>query len=199
MSSERRLRVLVVDDHDLVRWGLRASLTPEPWVERCIGASTSEHAMELARRYSPHVALVDMCLDKESGAALSKRLSESGSIAVLLMSGVGSIPPAAAKSVGASGFVSKAWSAQEIAQAVRMVGLGLTIFQPESQDPTLLSQREREVLLMIAAGSTNREIAAALYLSPHTIKDHTATLYRKVKARNRAEAVVCAQRLGLLT
>lgn len=199
MNPERRLRVLVVDDHDLVRWGLRATLTPEPWVERCIGASTAEHALELARRYSPHVALVDLCLEKESGADLCSLLSKSGTPAVLLMSGVGSIHPVVAKSVGASGFVSKAWTAQEIAQAVRMVGLGMTIFQPEVQNPTLLSQREREVLLLIAEGSTNREIAERLCLSPHTIKDHTATLYRKVKARNRADAIVRAQRLGLLT
>jgi two-component system response regulator DesR len=199
VNPERRLRVLVVDDHDLVRRGLRASLTPEPWVERCIGAPTAEEALELARRYSPHVALVDLCLEQESGADLCALLSKSGTPAVLLMSGVGSIPPVVAKSVGASGFVSKAWSAQEIAQAVRMVGLGMTIFQPEVQNPTLLSQREREVLLLIAEGSTNREIAERLCLSPHTIKDHTATLYRKVKARNRADAIVRAQRLGLLT
>jgi two-component system response regulator DesR len=64
--------------------------------------------------------------------------------------------------------------------------------------PNLLTEREREVLGMIAGGATNREIAERLYLSPHTVKDHTSTLYKKMNARNRAEAIVRAQRLGLL-
>jgi two-component system response regulator DesR len=80
-----------------------------------------------------------------------------------------------------------------------MVGLGMTVFAPESeQPPNLLTGREREVLEMIAGGATNREIADRLFLSPHTVKDHTSALYRKMKARNRAEAILRAQRLGLL-
>jgi two-component system response regulator DesR len=101
--------------------------------------------------------------------------------------------------VGASGFVPKGWGARDIAGAARMVGLGMTVFAPESeQPPNLLTEREREVLEMIAGGSTNREIADRLFLSPHTVKDHTSALYRKMKARNRAEAILRAQRLGLL-
>jgi two-component system response regulator DesR len=80
-----------------------------------------------------------------------------------------------------------------------MVGLGMTVFAPEADQPaSLLTAREHEVLEMIAAGETNREIAERLYLSPHTVKDHTSAVYRKVKARNRAEAILRAQRLGLL-
>jgi two-component system response regulator DesR len=63
----------------------------------------------------------------------------------------------------------------------------------------MLSEREREVLDLIAAGSTNREIAEQLFLSPHTVKEHTSTVYRKLQARNRAEAVQRAQRVGLLS
>jgi two-component system response regulator DesR len=75
----------------------------------------------------------------------------------------------------------------------------MTMFAPKSDQPApLLSRRERDVLDLIAAGSTNREIAAALYLSPHTVKEHTSALYRKLQARNRAEAVQRAQRIGLL-
>jgi ATP/maltotriose-dependent transcriptional regulator MalT len=80
-----------------------------------------------------------------------------------------------------------------------MVGLGMTMFVPTSEQPApLLSEREREVLDLVAAGSTNREIAQALFLSPHTVKEHTSALYRKLGARNRAEAVQRAQRVGLL-
>jgi two-component system response regulator DesR len=83
--------------------------------------------------------------------------------------------------------------------AVRMVGLGMTMFPPRAEQPSsLLTEREREVLDLIAAGSTNREIAERLFLSPHTIKEHTSTLYKKLRARNRAEAVQRAQRIGLL-
>ena len=82
---------------------------------------------------------------------------------------------------------------------MRTVGLGMTVFPRKSDQPApLLSEREREVLDLIAAGSTNREIAARLFLSPHTVKEHTSALYRKLNARNRAEAVQRAQRVGLL-
>ena len=140
-AQDRKLRVLVVDDHDVVHWGFR----------------------------------------------------------VLLISGAGRMSPAAARAAGASGFVSKDWDANDIAMAVRMVGLGMTMFPPKADQPEpLLTEREREVLDLIAAGSTNREIAAKLYLSPHTVKEHTSALYRKLSARNRAEAVLRAQRIGLL-
>jgi DNA-binding NarL/FixJ family response regulator len=79
------------------------------------------------------------------------------------------------------------------------VGMGMTMFPPKSDQPApLLSEREREVLEAIATGSTNREIAQRLYLSPHTVKEHTSALYRKLGARNRAEAVRRAQQIGLL-
>jgi two-component system response regulator DesR len=79
-----------------------------------------------------------------------------------------------------------------------MVGLGMTVFEPQRETaPSMLTEREREVLTLIASGSTNREIAEALFLSPHTVKEHTSAIYRKLEVRNRAEAVQRAQRLGL--
>jgi two-component system response regulator DesR len=75
----------------------------------------------------------------------------------------------------------------------------MSVFRPHESPPgPALTDREREVLDLIARGSTNREIAGALFLSPHTVKEHTSSLYRKLRARNRAEAVQKAQRLGLL-
>jgi two-component system response regulator DesR len=107
--------------------------------------------------------------------------------------------PAAARAAGASGFVSKDWDASEVIAAVRAVGMGMTMFKPLAEQPEpLLSDRERAVLELIAAGPTNREIAQRLYLSPHTVKEHTSSLYRKLNARNRAEAVQRAQRIGLI-
>ncbi|HEY1510881.1 MAG TPA: response regulator transcription factor [Solirubrobacteraceae bacterium] len=198
--DDRRLKVLVVDDHDVVHWGFRVLLGEQPWVERCLAARTGAEALALTQNFTPDVALVDLFLAGESGADLCAAIrAASPSTRVLLISGAGRMSPAAARAAGASGFVSKDWEAHDVASAVRMVGLGMTMFPPKSnQAATLLTDREREVLDLIAAGSTNREIAEHLYLSPHTVKEHTSALYRKLQARNRAEAVQRAQRIGLL-
>ena len=201
MSAGPKLRVLVVDDHDVVHWGFRLLLTEQPWVERCLSATTSEEALELARRYRPHVVLVDLFIGEQSGAELCEALRrETPHTRVLLISGAGWISPQAAKSAGASGFVSKDWSADDITKAVRMVARGMNVFASRAeQSAALLSEREREVLVLMASGATNREIAAELYLSPHTVKEHTSALYRKLEVRNRAEAVQRAERLGITT
>lgn len=198
-STERRLRVLVVDDHDVVHWGFRLMLGNQPWVERCLSARSGDEAYALAARYQPHVALVDLFIREESGAEICTQLRErSPGTNVLLISGAGRISPRAARAAGASGFIPKDWGAADVSRAVRMVGLGMTVFQPQVESgATPLSAREREVLDLIASGSTNREVAAALHLSPHTIKDLTSSLYRKLGAKNRADAVRRAERLGL--
>jgi DNA-binding NarL/FixJ family response regulator len=198
--SERKLRVLVVDDHDVVQWGFRVLLGEQPWVERCLAARTGAEALALLPTLKPDVALVDLFLVGESGADVCDSIRRaSPATRVLLISGAGRMSPAAARAAGASGFVSKDLEAREVVRAVRTVGLGMTVFPPKSDQPApLLSEREREVLDLIAAGSTNREIAARLFLSPHTVKEHTSALYRKLNARNRAEAVRRAQRVGLL-
>jgi two-component system response regulator DesR len=198
-SSSRPLRVLVVDDHDVVHWGFRLMFGNQPWVERCLSARSGEEAYALTRRYEPHVALVDLFIGEESGADVCEQLRKRSPITnVLLISGAGRISAGAAKAAGASGFISKDWGAADISRAVRMVGLGVTVFQAQADgDATPLSRREREVLELIAAGDTNREVAAALNLSPHTVKDLTSSLYRKLGAKNRADAVRRAERLGL--
>src|SRR5690606_12957582 len=130
-SAEPTLSVMVVDDHDVVQWGFRLLLTEQPWVERCLSASNSEEALQLARRYTPDVALVDRFLGEQSGAELCEAIRrESPSTRVLLISGAGWISPQAARAAGASGFVSKDWSAHDVTMAVRMVGKGLTVFAP---------------------------------------------------------------------
>ena len=199
-ATGRKLRVLVVDDHDVVQWGFRVLLGAQPWVERCLSARTSEEALNLTANLRPDVALVDLFLAGESGADLCESIrAASPTTRVLLISGAGRMSAAAARAAGASGFVSKEWDADEVIAAVRRVGMGMTMFEPKAQQPEpLLSEREREVLELIAAGSTNREIAQRLYLSPHTVKEHTSAVYRKLHARNRAEAVQRAQRIGLL-
>ena len=195
----KRLRVLVVDDHDVVHWGFRLMLGQMQWVERCLSARTGSEAVAVCRRYEPHVALVDLFLGGESGPEICERLrAEAPAPRVLLKSGAGSISPRAARAAGAVGFISKDSSAKEIAQMVRMVGDGMEVFSETTNSAIpSLTDRESEILALIAGGATNREIAGTLYLSPHTVKEHTSTLYRKLGARNRADAVQRAQRLGL--
>src|SRR6187397_2632500 len=97
-SSERRLRVLVVDDHEVVHWGLRLMLGEQPWVERCLSARNGEEALALTRRYEPHVALVDLFVGQESGATICAQLLKlSPRLNVLLISGAGRISPNAAR------------------------------------------------------------------------------------------------------
>jgi two-component system response regulator DesR len=194
------LRVLVVDDHDVVHWGFRVLLSGQPWVERCVSARTAAEALALTKTFKPHVALVDLFLGDEYGADLSRALRDvSPSTRVLLISGAGRMAPAAARAAGASGFVSKDSDARDVVEAVRTVSFGMTTFPPKSDQPEpVLTEREREVLDLIAAGSTNKEIAERLFLSPYTVKEHTSALYRKLGARNRADAVQRGQRIGLL-
>ncbi|MDX6686463.1 MAG: hypothetical protein QOF86_2591 [Baekduia sp.] len=203
-APDRALRVLVVDDHDVVHWGFRLMLSELPWVERCISARTGEEAIALARRHTPDVALVDLFVGEESGPEICEQLHLARpGLRVLLVSGAGRISSEAARACGAIGFVPKDWPAADIARAVRMVGLGMSMFEPGAVDGDVptgpgLSTREQQVLELVATGATNGEIAITLHLSPHTIKEHTSSLYRKLEARNRADAVQRAQRLGIL-
>jgi two-component system response regulator DesR len=203
-APDRALRVLVVDDHDVVHWGFRLMLSELPWVERCISARNGEEAVALAKRHNPDVALVDLFVGEESGPEICERLHLARrGLRVLLISGAGRISTEAARACGATGFVPKDWPAADIARAVRMVGLGMSMFEPGAEEEPAqtgpaLSAREQEVLQLVATGATNREIASQLHLSPHTVKEHTSALYRKLEARNRADAVLRAQRLGIL-
>jgi len=199
--SPQRLSVLVVDDHDVVHWGFRLMLTEQPWVERCLSAYSGREALALAARYRPHVALVDLFIGEESGAEICEQLRAAEPLTrVLLFSGAGEISPHAARAAGASGFAYKDWPAPRIASAVRAVGLGKTVFERQDRTGALgLSDRERAVLDLMASGSTNPEIADALHLSKHTVKEHTSAVFRKLEVRNRTEAVQRAQRLGLVS
>ena len=201
--SPERLRVLVVDDHDVVHWGFRLMLTQQPWVERCVSAHSGGEALTLAARYRPHVALVDLFIGEESGAEVCERMrAQAPETRILLFSGAGEISPRAARAAGASGFAYKDWPARRIADAVRKVGLGGIVFETPrggaASGAMGLSERERAVLDLMADGRTNPEIGDALHLSRHTVKEHSSAVYRKLGVRNRTEAVQKAQRLGLL-
>ncbi len=125
------VNVLVVDDHDVVHWGFKLLLSKQSWVESCASASSAAEAITYLRGNRVDVALVDLILGYESGADLCEEIrSISPGTGVLLISGAGTISPAAARAAGASGFVSKDWRAADITAAVRMVARGMTVFEP---------------------------------------------------------------------
>jgi two-component system response regulator DesR len=207
----RRLSVLVVDDHDIVHWGMRLVLVQQEWVERCVPATTGEEAEDRARRYGPHVALVDLFVGDESGTDIARRIRAAHpATRVLLVSGAGRISATAARAAGAAGFVTKDRSAAEIVEAIRRIGAGEDVFDAAGAVGARavtgdgrpghhrLTPRERQVLQQIGEGLTNAEIAAELELSPNTVKEHASSMFKKLGARNRADAVQRAQRLGVL-
>lgn len=194
-------RILVVDDHEIVRDGLRLVLGRQDWVSRCLGAASGEEALDLARRYAPHVALIDVLLGAESGLDVCRALTEEHPHTfVILMSGSGRISQPVAVAAGARGFFPKDWSSAAISSAVRRVSAGRTLFvkTQEAEPSQALSRRELDVLGHLVNGLSNREVAEVLHLSRHTVKQHTCSLYRKLAVRNRAEAASRARLLGLV-
>ena len=152
--------------------------------------------MALLTRYRPHVALVDLFVGSESGAEICERLrAQFPRCNVLLISGAGRISPNAARAAGAAGFISKDWPAADIAGAVRMVGLGMTVFKPhEAPGGPPLTDREREVLALIAEGSSNAQIARALGLSVKTVQNYVSRILDKLQLADRTQAALPAQR-----
>lgn len=194
-----RVRVLLADERDIVQLGFRELLADELWVEDLLAARSAHEACRLARRHAPELAIVGASMSALRAVELCEHLvAESPATRVLLVTNA-PVSRRRARAAGAAGAIPATWHGPEIAGAARTVALGMSLFAPETDRASrLLTPRELEVLELIGAGATNREIAAHLTLSPNTVKEHTSTLYRKVSARNRAEAIVRAQQLGLL-
>ena len=193
------MRVLLADSRDIAQLGFRELLADEPWVERFIGAHSAAQALLLARDHRPHVAILGASHSAQKAAELCGRLNEQSPRTRVLLVSSEPISTRRARAVGAAGTVPSTWRGHEITGAARVVGLGMSVFAAEADRPGLmLTGREMEVLELIGSGATNREIAEQLALSPNTVKEHASALYRKVNARNRAEAVIRAQQLGLL-
>ena len=201
-AIDRPLNVLVVDDHDVVHWGLRIMLGRLPFVQRAWSARSGEEALQIASRNEIDLALIDLFVGAESGAEICERLHVvRPGLKVLLISGAGQISPKAAASCGASGFVTKDQRGAELVRAVRDVAMGRSVFEQESESAgprPALSARELEVLELLAAGATNKEIADQLHLSRHTVKEYTTAVYRKLQVRNRIQAARRGDQLGLI-
>ncbi|MFJ9374794.1 response regulator [Streptomyces sp. NPDC101455] len=207
------LRLLIADDHAVVRAGLHALLDGEPDLDVIGEAGSGEEAVRLAAQLTPDVALMDLRFAGPGsgidGVEAVRRLAQRapGVAVVMLTSYAGRADVVRALEAGARGYVLKAGPPEELFQAVRTaaggsVGLasevvGALVGQVVSPAQEV-TQREVEVVRLMAEGRSNRAIAEALFLSEATVKTHLVRIYRKFEVDNRAAAVSEAVRRGLL-
>jgi DNA-binding NarL/FixJ family response regulator len=205
------IRILVVDDHPIVRQGLAATLADERDFEVVGAAGSAEEAIELVGHLEPDVLLLDLELPGMSGTeAIPGLVETSPSTRVLVFTAYESDERVLdAIRAGARGYLLKGATAAEIAAAVRSIAedgtalspaaaahLASAVRAPRGAGP--LSAREREVLGLIAHGLAGKQIANTLSITERTVKFHTASLIRKLGAENRAQAVAIAAQRGLL-
>jgi DNA-binding NarL/FixJ family response regulator len=194
---DNSIRPLIVDDHEATRLGTALILQREPWVARCLLAADGLHAAELAARRRPEVALLDISNAGPFAASATGRLLEAHPrIAIVLTSRCHLTLRGGPRAVGASALVPAGSAAHEIVTAVRAAILSIDHQAPPPDQPELeLSERDRDLLLLISEGATNREIANRLHLGPDTVKKSASALYRKLGVRNRTQAAQRAAHL----
>ncbi|TDE59483.1 response regulator transcription factor [Nonomuraea mesophila] len=200
------LRLLIADDHPIVRDGLRAALGGEPDMEVVGEASDGAQAVRLAAELRPDVVLMDLRMPGMDGVSAIRELSGTGPRVLVLTTFDTDVLPA--MEAGASGYLLKDAPPEELARAVRATHAGETVISPSAagrlasdlRRPTRgkLSKRELEVLRLVAGGATNKGAAAALFISEASVKTHLLHVYAKLDVRDRASAVAEAYRRGLL-
>ncbi|WP_434438960.1 response regulator [Lentzea sp. E54] len=205
------IRVVVVDDHPVVRDGLRGMLGTQDDFEVVGEAASGTEALTVIAAVRPDVAVTDLRLPEPSGAELVRSIrSRAPRTRVLVLTthdtDADVLPTIEA---GAIGYLLKDAPREELFRAVRAAARDETVLSPSVAArlvrrvrtpvvPAPLSGREREVLSLVAQGSTNREVAAALHISEATVKTHLLHVYAKLEVPDRAAAVSAAHRRGLL-
>ena len=204
------IRVLLVDDHPVVREGVAAVLERERDIEVVGAAATLGEGVTLAAKLLPHVVLLDLRLPDADAADGVASLAADGRAIVVFTAHDADEEVFRAIRSGARGYLLKGSPAAEIAQAIRHVHAGESYVSPRiaaklvksTAQPRgrtgLLSPRERGVLRLVAAGLSNRQIAETLTISERTVKFHVTAIFNKLGAENRAQAVALASARGLL-
>ena len=211
------IRVLLADDHRLLRDSLRRSLTDEGF--EIVGeAADGEQAIDLAAELHPDVVLLDVTMPNVGGVEAAGRIHQERPetrIVMLTMHADAEVVAEALRA-GACGYLTKDSSTEEIADAIRLAASGETAVSPqlaasmlgelrrldrhgETDEDRLITKREEEVLQHIADGLSTPEVAAALFISQKTVKNHLAAIYQKLDARDRTQAVVRAVRMGIIS
>ncbi|MEQ0563842.1 response regulator transcription factor [Amycolatopsis sp. NEAU-NG30] len=210
-----RLRVLVVDDHPLFRFGVCTLLAAEPGIEVVGEAASGASAAEAAAALRPDVVVLDLHLPDVSGIEAARHIvTASPDTGVLMLTMADESESVfAAMRAGARGYLLKDAEPDEIIRAVQAVARREAIFGPDVANRVLgffnqpppasepvfpeLTSREREVLALIAAGHSNGVIANTLCLSPKTVRNHISNVFAKLHVADRAEAIVRARDAGL--
>jgi DNA-binding NarL/FixJ family response regulator len=183
------LRILIVDSHDASRIGLALMLGRAPAVAECLTVASDADAVALARQHRPDVALIDISERGPFAGALANALREvAPEIRIVLSSRCARAAPAAVKATHASAFIPAGSSARATIEAVLAAARRDEAPPAQLAAAGPLSEREHEVLTLLASGATNREIAAELHLSAEAIKKRASAIYRKLGVRNRTEA-----------
>jgi DNA-binding NarL/FixJ family response regulator len=213
------VRTVVVDDEALVRAGFRMMLDAQPDIEVVGEAGDGQHAVEVARRLAPDVVLMDIRMPGLDGIDATRLLASSTRVVILTTYDLDEYV-FEALAAGASGFLLKHVPPEDLVRAVRVVAAGEALLAPaitrrlieefaRRPAPALrgpappeldsLTEREREVLALLARGLTNAEIAGRLHVGDATVKTHVARVLNKVGLRDRVHAVILAYEIGLIT
>lgn len=209
------LRVMIVDDHPIVREGLRGMLAAEPGMEVAAEAATGDEAVALAPRVRPDVILMDLRMPGGDGVGAIERLGPGHRVLVLTTFEDDADIVRAVQS-GAAGYLLKDASRTDLAAAIRDVAAGRTVLSPSvsarldaarasaareagaASAPAVLSAREAEVLALVARGLTNAEIGARLFIGQATVKTHLLRVFAKLGVSDRTAAVMAAIERGVL-
>ncbi|MFI9593449.1 response regulator [Nonomuraea sp. NPDC052265] len=203
------IRVLIADDHPVVRQGLRTFLDLQDDITVVGEAADGAQAVELAGELTPDVLLLDLKMPMLDGLGALERLTGSATRVVVLTSVSDRSDVGPAMRAGASGFLYKDVDPSALVQAVRAVHNGQVLLAQEAAEamlsapaaagpgPAPLTEREREVLALIAAGRSNREIARSLAVAEKTVKTHVSNVLMKLGVQDRTQAALYAVRHGL--
>ena len=205
---EKKITVLLVDDHSLVRRGFRRMLEDEKDMDVVGEAGDGETAVKLAKALHPRVVVMDCALPGMNGLQATREILEDSPNANILMLSMHSESTwvRQAMEAGAKGYMLKNALDLELGAAIRKIAAGETVFDPQVEQPSALkgernaglTQRELEVLQMIVDGKSNKEIAVVLDLSANTVAVHRANIMNTLGIHKTAELVVYAIRAGLV-
>jgi len=204
-------RILLVDDHEVVRLGLRALLERHPHFEVIAEANTAREAVERVKQYSPDVVVMDIRLPGGSGIEACEEITENypDSKVIMLTSYAEDEMLFSAIRAGAAGYVLKQIGGEDLVRAIEAVGRGEALLDPavtqrifqevrkaakeeEASAFAALTQQEKHVLVLVSEGKTNREIAKALFLGEGTVRNYVSSILSKLGVSNRAEAAAYA-------